>query len=181
MMDGAYRTLTGFEVLIEKEWLSFGVCPRHTLPLGVGWLGWMADRGFLSLPLSVGCVVQHMFATRLGHGEKHMEDERAPIFVQFIDCVYQIMSQFPSEFEFTERLLIDILDHMYTCQFGTFLCDSEKQRVAAKLKERTTSLWSYINANRYVDRALGDHQARAVSDRGPRHGWWGWGCTGAPI
>ena len=52
------RTLTGFMVLIEKEWLSFG----------------------------------HKFGNRIGHGEdKHNDSERSPVFLQWVDCVWQVI------------------------------------------------------------------------------------------
>jgi hypothetical protein len=83
--------------------------------------------------------LQHMFGLRVGHGDKTISDERAPIFVQWVDCVWQVMrqarapsgccswradacAQFPSEFEFTERFLIDLLDHMYSCVWATGVC-----------------------------------------------------------
>ncbi len=59
--------------------------------------------------------------------------------------MWQVLQQFPCSFEFNERFLITILDHLYSCQFGTFLCDTEKQRRDLKLREKTTSLWSYTN------------------------------------
>jgi len=30
-------------------------------------------------------------------------------------------------------------------RFGTFLCDTQKQRADQRLEERTTSLWTYVN------------------------------------
>ena len=35
---------------------------------------------------------------RMGHfkGEKQDTDQRSPIFVQWIDCVYQLLKQFPT-------------------------------------------------------------------------------------
>ena len=46
------------QVLIEKEWLSFG----------------------------------HKFGQRIGHGsDKHSDDQRSPIFLQFIECVWQVI------------------------------------------------------------------------------------------
>ncbi|CAF94772.1 unnamed protein product, partial [Tetraodon nigroviridis] len=60
LLDSHYRTLRGFQVLIEKEWISFG----------------------------------HKFSSRIGHGDKnHADQDRSPIFVQFIDCVWQITKQ----------------------------------------------------------------------------------------
>ncbi|XP_023287539.1 myotubularin-related protein 2 isoform X2 [Orussus abietinus] len=113
MLDPYYRTIKGFEVLIEKEWLSFG----------------------------------HKFQQRIGHGDEHHSDaDRSPVFLQFIDCVWQISQQFPNAFQFNEHFLITILDHLYSCRFGTFLFSSERERVQEKVKQRTVSLWSYTNS-----------------------------------
>ncbi|XP_026562655.1 myotubularin-related protein 2 isoform X2 [Pseudonaja textilis] len=113
MLDGYYRTIRGFQVLIEKEWLSFG----------------------------------HRFQLRVGHGDKnHADADRSPVFLQFVDCVWQMTRQFPTAFEFNEFFLITILDHLYSCLFGTFLWNSEQQRVKEGLSEKTVSLWSYINS-----------------------------------
>ncbi|KAG9510805.1 Myotubularin-related protein 2, partial [Fragariocoptes setiger] len=113
MLDPYYRTLKGFQVLVEKEWISFG----------------------------------HKFLQRLGHGEdKHSDTDRAPIFLQFIDCVWQITQQFPNAFEFNDHFLITVSDHSYSCLFGTFLCNSEQQRTKENIKSRTVSLWSFINS-----------------------------------
>ncbi|KAM9501380.1 myotubularin-related protein 1a isoform 2-T2 [Clarias gariepinus] len=113
MLDSHYRTLRGFQVLIEKEWISFG----------------------------------HKFASRVGHGdENHANSERSPLFVQFIDCVWQMMRQFPSAFEFNELFLITILDHLYSCLFGTFLYNSEQERMEKEVQSKTISLWSYVNS-----------------------------------
>ncbi|XP_071411466.1 phosphatidylinositol-3,5-bisphosphate 3-phosphatase MTMR2 isoform X2 [Pithys albifrons albifrons] len=113
MLDAYYRTIRGFEVLVEKEWLSFG----------------------------------HRFQLRVGHGDKnHADADRSPVFLQFIDCVWQMTRQFPTAFEFNEYFLITILDHLYSCLFGTFLCSSEQQRVKESLPKKTVSLWSYINS-----------------------------------
>ncbi|XP_028829174.1 myotubularin-related protein 1a isoform X4 [Denticeps clupeoides] len=113
MLDSHYRTLRGFQVLLEKEWISFG----------------------------------HKFTSRVGHGDKnHANSERSPLFVQFIDCVWQMTRQFPSAFEFNELFLITVLDHLYSCLFGTFLYNSEKERVEKEVHSKTASLWSYVNS-----------------------------------
>lgn len=114
MLDPYYRTIRGFEVLIEKEWISFG----------------------------------HKFSQRIGHGDdKHSDADRSPVFLQFVDCVWQMACQFPNSFEFNEHFLVTILDHLYSCLFGTFLFNSESQRVKEDVKNRTVSLWSFINSN----------------------------------
>ncbi|XP_055249824.1 myotubularin-related protein 1 isoform X2 [Moschus berezovskii] len=113
MLDSYYRTIKGFEALVEKEWISFG----------------------------------HRFALRVGHGnDNHADADRSPIFLQFIDCVWQMTRQFPSAFEFNELFLITILDHLYSCLFGTFLCNCEQQRLKEDVSTKTVSLWSYINS-----------------------------------
>ncbi|XP_060888088.1 myotubularin-related protein 1a isoform X4 [Labrus mixtus] len=115
MLDSFYRTLPGFQVLLEKEWISFG----------------------------------HKFSARVGHGdENHANSERSPLFVQFIDCVWQMTRQFPAAFEFNELFLITVLDHLYSCLFGTFLYNSEQERAAKEVQTRTVSLWSYINSQK---------------------------------
>ena len=55
-------------------------------------------------------------------------DEHAWEAVLIILCVLLFDSQFPTAFEFNEYFLITILDHLYSCLFGTFLCNSEQQR-----------------------------------------------------
>ncbi|KAM7431350.1 Myotubularin-related protein 9 [Porites harrisoni] len=67
------------------------------------------------------------------------------VFLLFLDCVWQIYQQFPCSFEFNDRFLITLFEHAYSSQFGTFVCNNECERVAAKLKTMTVSLWSYLN------------------------------------
>lgn len=55
-------------------------------------------------------------------------DEHAWEAALIISCVLMFYLQFPTAFEFNEYFLITILDHLYSCLFGTFLCNSEQQR-----------------------------------------------------
>ena len=65
----------------------------------------------------------------MGHGtDKPSDQDRSPIFMQFIDCVWQLMQQSGKCFEFNERFLLAIVNNMYTCQYGTFLYDNEMER-----------------------------------------------------
>lgn len=64
------------------------------------------------------------------------------------DVVWQISLQFPCSFEFNEQFLIDVADEMHFARTGTFLANTEKDRVEQKLPERTVSLWTVIFASK---------------------------------
>ena len=57
------------------------------------------------------------------------------------------VTQFPASFQFNSNLLIFLLDALYSCQFGNFLCDNEKEREDAGVQQETTSIWTYIMLN----------------------------------
>ncbi|XP_033369283.1 myotubularin-related protein 7 isoform X3 [Parus major] len=89
----------------------------------------------------------HKFNHRYGNLDGDPK-EISPVIDQFIECVWQLMEQFPCAFEFNERFLIHIQHHIYSCQFGNFLCNSQKERRELKIKERTYSLWAHLWKNR---------------------------------
>uniref|UniRef100_A0A8C4N844 phosphatidylinositol-3,5-bisphosphate 3-phosphatase n=1 Tax=Eptatretus burgeri TaxID=7764 RepID=A0A8C4N844_EPTBU len=108
-------------------------------------------RGFEALIEREWLGFGHKFALRVGHGDRnHADSDRSPLFLQFIDCTWQLTQQFPTAFEFNEAFLITVLDHHYSCLFGTFLCNSESSRLMQGVPSGTVSLWSYINT-RAVD------------------------------
>uniref|UniRef100_A0A8C1JZC0 Myotubularin related protein 6 n=1 Tax=Cyprinus carpio TaxID=7962 RepID=A0A8C1JZC0_CYPCA len=109
LLDPYYRTIKGFMVLIEKDWISFG----------------------------------HKFADRCDQLDPDPK-EVSPIFTQFLECVWQLTEQFPQAFEFSEWFLIQIHEHVHSCQFGNFLGNSQRQREDLQLKERTYSLWAHL-------------------------------------
>lgn len=99
LLDPYYRTMEGFKVLVEKEWISFG----------------------------------HPFQMRCGHGQEkqtRQEDQISPIFIQFLDTVWQIYKQHSQYFEFNSRFLVTIADHVYSGRFGTFLFSNDYDRVS---------------------------------------------------
>ena len=72
-LDPFFRTIEGFEVLVEKEWSAAG----------------------------------HRFQSRCGHGveDKFYQDQnRAPVFIIFLDCVWQLLHQHPDSFEFNDEV-----------------------------------------------------------------------------
>ena len=67
------------------------------------------------------------FVFRYGHLSGDVR-ETSPIFTQFLECVWQVMIQFPTAFQFNEQFLVTLHDHVYSNQFGTFLGNCEKER-----------------------------------------------------
>lgn len=54
----------------------------------------------------------HKFADRCGNGVNSEDpNERSPVFLQWLDCVYQLFKQFPCAFQFNEAYLV------IECQF----------------------------------------------------------------
>lgn len=81
----------------------------------------------------------HRIHHRTGHGDDNADDtNRSPIFMQFLDCVYQLLEQYPLDFEFNELLLLDTIDNLYSGRFGTFFFNNERERREQKLPEKTT-------------------------------------------
>ncbi|XP_041076885.1 myotubularin-related protein 8-like [Polyodon spathula] len=109
LLDPYYRTIKGFMVLIEKEWISMG----------------------------------HKFTQRCGQLEGDPK-EVSPVFTQFVECLWQLMEQFPCAFQFNDRFLLEVHDHVYSCQFGNFIGNCQKEREDLKLYERTYSVWPFL-------------------------------------
>ena len=60
------------------------------------------------------------FSTRAGlFGGSDAGGSRAPFFVFFLDCVWQITNQFPCAFQFSELFLITLHEYSYSTIFGT--------------------------------------------------------------
>lgn len=196
-LDPYYRTLEGFMVLVEKDWLSFGHMFRHRaghlnsekwFQIENERIGGDSGRSFGESG-SAGKAIENAFLSAKGFfnrdntsrdslGESDGEfreydsdnpgsrktssaprsvitekevtkpKETSPVFHQFLDATYQLLYQYPSRFEFNERFLRRLLYHLYSCQYGTFLFNSEKERVESKAKDRTRSVWDYFLARR---------------------------------
>ncbi|XP_063306138.1 myotubularin-related protein 4 isoform X2 [Pelobates fuscus] len=111
LLDPYYRTLEGFQVLVETDWLDYG----------------------------------HKFGDRCGHHE-NVEDqnEQCPVFLQWLDCVHQLLHQFPCLFEFNHSFLVKLVQHTYSCLYGTFLANSPSEREMRNIYKRTCSVWSLL-------------------------------------
>ncbi|XP_077299072.1 uncharacterized protein LOC143920201 isoform X4 [Arctopsyche grandis] len=92
----------------------------------------------------------HKFADRCGHvvGSEDF-NERCPVFLQWLDCVHQILVQYPCSFEFSQAYLIKLAQHAYSCLFGTFLCNNRRERSQQNVSEKTFSVWSFLKGPAY--------------------------------
>ncbi|KGL92854.1 Myotubularin-related protein 9, partial [Charadrius vociferus] len=86
----------------------------------------------------------HLRCSRSAYSHARLKQE-APLFLLFLDCVWQLSRQFPFSLEFSERLLLTLFDNAYASVYGTFLCNNEKERCLCKVKENTHSLWAWLN------------------------------------
>jgi hypothetical protein len=223
MLDPYYRTMEGFIVLVEKDWLSFG----HMFQKRSGYLcheKWFVTQNDALAGSTIqpgendgrSDAIENAFASakrffnkNLSQGDKDetaegdpaaaeeiksvitttpvVEDqatipkEISPVFHQFLDATYQLVRQYPTRFEFNERFLRRLLYHLYSCQYGTFLYNNERQRHEARLRERTSSVWDYFLSrrreftNESYDPIIDDHtkgRERLIFPRLPDVRWW---------
>ncbi|XP_069897080.1 myotubularin-related protein 12 isoform X2 [Dipodomys merriami] len=93
MMDPHCRTRTGFQSLVQKEWVMGG----------------------------------HCFLDRCNHLRQN-DKEEVPVFLLFLDCVWQLVHQHTPAFEFTETYLTVLSDSLYIPIFSTFFFNSPHQK-----------------------------------------------------
>jgi len=58
------------------------------------------------------------------------------------------MRQNPSAFEFNEYLLLFLVDQVQGCRFGTFLYESEKERLEHNVAHKSPSIWTFVYLNK---------------------------------
>ncbi|XP_044857790.1 myotubularin-related protein 6 [Mauremys mutica] len=85
----------------------------------------------------------HKFSDRCGQLDGDPK-EISPVFTQFLEGVWHLTEQFPQVFEYNEAFLLQIHEHVHSCQFGNFLGNCQKEREELKLKEKTYSLWPFL-------------------------------------
>lgn len=98
--------------------------------------------GFLQLIQKEWCAFGHKFRTRLALGEA-TTSEYSPVFVQWLEAVYQVVIQFPTAFEFTPAILLRLATEATSNRFGSFLTDCERERNQS-VASHTLSMWSVL-------------------------------------
>ncbi|KAI2662660.1 Myotubularin-related protein 10 [Labeo rohita] len=83
--------------------------------------------GFQALIQKEWVMAGHRFLDRCNHLKKN-DKEESPVFLLFLDCVWQLWNQYPAAFEFTEVYLTVLGDSMWVPVFSTFLFNCPRQR-----------------------------------------------------
>ncbi|KAM9446398.1 myotubularin-related protein 12 isoform 1-T1 [Clarias gariepinus] len=105
MLDPHYRTLTGFQGLVQKEWVA-------------------------------GC---HAFLDRCNHLHGKDKECQSPVFLLFLECVWQLVQQHSTAFQFSETYLTVLSDSLHVPVFSTFLFNSAYQRESTMKAEFQSS------------------------------------------
>ncbi|XP_072938354.1 myotubularin-related protein 10-B [Epargyreus clarus] len=111
LVDPYFRTISGFQSLIQKEWVALGhpFCDRFGLPRP----GSPKEESGRESP----AVAQ-----------------AAPVFLLFLDCAWQLQQQFPAAFQYTETYLTTLWDCAHNHVFDTFLFNCPRDRELASAK-----------------------------------------------
>ncbi|KAK2843846.1 hypothetical protein Q7C36_012061 [Tachysurus vachellii] len=102
--------------------------------------------GFLRLLEREWVQAGHPFQQRCAHSAySHARlKHECPSFLLLLDCVWQIMRQFPLALEFSEALLLRLAQEAYASNYGTFLCNNEHERHMLHVKENTHCLLGFL-------------------------------------
>lgn len=68
---------------------------------------------------------------------------QSPMFLLFLDCVWQLTNQFPDKFEFTETYLTTLWDSCHIGVFDNFLFNSERDRRNAEMVNHRAVFFCY--------------------------------------
>lgn len=160
LLDPYYRTFKGFEALVEKDWLAFGhpFAERMGTPTIFGnsnnsELSRQSSGANVSRQSSGSSISASLMRSSSGTGsatsgggssQGHASNNCSPIFLQWVDCIAQLLRMYPCAFEYSSAFLVDFLDCFLSCRFGNFLCNSEKERQQAGVSDVCGCIWMYM-------------------------------------
>lgn len=114
-LNPSYRTIAGFENLIQKDWFLTGhmflkrLHPTSNNPSNDDFIE-LVDKRRSSQDSNVSNT-----AGNTGEDTSSTnKSDVAPTFLLFLDCIFQLIIQYPSEFEFNEFYLINLWDYSLT-------------------------------------------------------------------
>ncbi|XP_026741450.1 myotubularin-related protein 10-B [Trichoplusia ni] len=131
LVDPYFRTISGFQSLIQKEWIALGhpFCDRFGLPR----------------PGSPKEQVKGAAAAA----------QAAPVLLLFLDCAWQLLQQFPAAFQYSETYLTTLWDAAHNHIFDTFLFNCARDRDLAVAKNFVQRpVWDWGEQFSEQDKAL---------------------------
>lgn len=164
-VDPYFRTIDGFITIVEKEWISFG----HRFNERCGHL---SSESIFRSQLDESNNALKTMSTRFKR--KRALKFTSPVFQQFVDCIYQLLLQYPSEFQFNERFLRRLIYHLYSCQYGNFLHDNERERFTTQVRLKTRSVWDYFLSRRdeFSNKSFEPKEALIIPNYSKVKWWW---------
>ncbi|KAL6660970.1 hypothetical protein ACP70R_000354 [Stipagrostis hirtigluma subsp. patula] len=151
LLDPYYRTFSGFQALVEKDWLAFG----HPFAERMG-IPTVSESGGSQYELlrqpSLGNLTSSPSRNALGSSgsssntsaQSQTSNNCSPILLQWLDCISQLLRLYPSAFQFSSKFLVDFMDCVLSCRFGNFLCNSEREREQSGVANSCRCMWSYL-------------------------------------
>lgn len=145
--DPHARTFSGFQSLVQKEWVAAG----------------------------------HPFRQRFGI-LKEIDKDQSPVFLLFLDCVWQLLQQFPASFEFTEMYLTAMHDITYQPFFSTFIYNCQWERGRGNQRQNCGQMYTPINGWRDITThgrhmKSGDLSSDGATSHCPRVWEWSLSCS----
>lgn len=137
IMDPYYRTFTGFQVLIEKDWLAFG----HKFMDRNGFHPKGGNHSEERSPVFIqfiDCV----------HQVSAPSNCPRPYPANSLHAYPQMTIQHPNYFEFNGDYLVEVCRQAHQGWFGNFLFNTMKDRVQNNLSKSAISLWTYLDSNK---------------------------------
>uniref|UniRef100_A0A8C4Z5P8 Myotubularin related protein 11 n=1 Tax=Gadus morhua TaxID=8049 RepID=A0A8C4Z5P8_GADMO len=105
------------------------------------------QEGFQGLVQKEWVMSGHRFYSRLNY-HRDNDKEEAPVFLLFLDCVWQLWSQFPSRFQLTDHFLLALYDSTHLPLFSSFLANCQRER--CKRTQHLTQTYTPVNGWRDV-------------------------------
>uniref|UniRef100_A0A804P8I1 Myotubularin phosphatase domain-containing protein n=1 Tax=Zea mays TaxID=4577 RepID=A0A804P8I1_MAIZE len=151
LLDPYYRTFSGFQALVEKDWLAFG----HPFAERMG-VPTVSENGGSQYELlrqpSLGNLSSSPSRNTLGRPgpssnssvQSQTSNNTSPILLQWLDCISQLLRLYPSAFQFSSKFLVDFMDCVLSCRFGNFLCNSEREREQSGVTISCRCMWSHL-------------------------------------
>ncbi|XP_062321416.1 myotubularin-related protein 11 [Osmerus eperlanus] len=124
--------------------------------------------GFQGLVQKEWVMAGHRFYSRINYN-RDSDKEEAPVFLLFLDCVWQLWSQYPSRFQLTSDFLLALHDSVHLPLFSSFLANCQRER--CKRTQNLSQSYTLVNGWRDV---LPQGSSQETSDP-PLPPVWDWG------